>query len=894
MNLSNLQKLTKLPFHGVILPSIEISKEDKLNFGAKEDCSNYEFLTQLCRNGFTTKIKGRGIPKEKHKKYTDQVKLELNVIEELGFTNYILMVWDICNFADREKILRGPGRGSVGGSLVAYLIGITEIDPIENGLFFTRFLSKSRAKSTIIDGVKYIDGSLTPDVDLDLQYSRRQEIVDYINRRYPKRVSKTLTIATFSSKILIKDVMKTFGGYSEVDANHVSGMIESVHGTPESIEDMLSDNEEKQNSQFKEWAEKSALNQEICEICMNLTGLNRSEGQHASAVLVTNAPIDTLMPLQLSNTKEVVSGYDMYSAQEISIKNDILGLKALDSIGYACDLIGKKPEDIDVTDESIYRYLQDFKLRYGIFQLEAFAQGTAAARIKPRKFEQLAAVLAVARPGAMSQMDKLIDYVNEGKYTPIDPLVDDILKPNGGICLYQENLLAMVNRLGMSLEESEMLRRAIGKKNAEKVREYKDKIYAVADKNGHRKELADIIWKIAEDSSGYSFNASHSFCYATLTARTIYLKANYPLEFYVANLQMARNEPNSQEAIQIIESEMRERGYKLLPPHFIYSGLDFKIEGETGIRFGLSSIRGISDKNMENLKKFIGGMKENMDKFSCFMALKNAGLNIGIVSSLIQAGCMSGYETYEGKDGTKFTSRSRLVLEAQLFNLFTEKEKPLIATVGPRPEVKWDVIAALKFVSMQNNEKGKPLIKPSRMETLRKKYAPYAEIFKQNSKNERLANFFYERHVLGFSYSETISDIFKEKVDDLITVSEIKDKEPNFRGKIIGFVKEPYKGKTKKGNDEFRFTLTDETGEIRIKTFNEKIKSIENQNGRLPEEEDLVICNVTKMEGDTCFTREGIDGGIIGIQTANVYTKLSELKDVRKDAEKEAGMVEKA
>jgi len=268
--------------------------------------------------------------------------------------------------------------------------------------------------------------------------------------------------------------------------------------------------------------------------------------------------------------------------------------------------------------------------------------------------------------------------------------------------------------------------------------------------------------------------------------------------------------------------------------------------------------------------------------------------NIGIVSALIQAGCMSGYENYTGKDGKNFISRSSLVLEAQLFNLFTDKEKSQILSVGSRPEVNWDVINALKFVSTQNNEKGKPLIRESRLVTLRKKYAPYSEIFKQNSKNERLANFFYERRVLGYSYSETISEIFKEHVDDLITISEIKDKEPNFRGKLIGFVKEPYKGKTKKGNDEFRFTLTDETGEIRIKTFNEKIKSIENQNGRLPEDDDLVICNVTKMEGDTCFTREGVDGGIIGIQTANVYTKLSELKDGKKEPEKEVVATEKA
>lgn len=502
MRLSEINQYKNLPFQGVILPTISISIEEKRKIGADENCSNLDFLRQLCRFGFKEKVASR-VSKDDYKKYADQVNFELDTIEALCFTNYILMVWDFLSWARSKNIPTGPGRGSVGSSLVSYLIGITAFDPVENKLFFSRFLSKSRAKSKTVDGIKYIDGSLVPDIDCDFSYYRRDEVIQYLSERYPGQTSKLLTTTTFTSKILIKDVLKIFENATEPEANAVSDMIEREFGIPEEIEDALSEDKNKQNEKFKEWSKDHG---ETCEIAMALSGLSRSEGQHASAVLISHENIDNLMPLQLSSSEEMVSGFDMYSSQEIMIKMDILGLRTLDVVQEACQLVGIERDKIDVHHPSIYQYLQDFKFKYGIFQLETFAQGGAAARIKPKKFEQLADCLAIARPGAFSFLDQYCKYIHDDTYTSVHPLIDDILKPTGGVCLFQEQYLAMLVRVGMNPDDAEAARKVLGKKLKDKIPEVKVKIAEVCEKNNHPSEIVELLLKIAEESGGYSFN----------------------------------------------------------------------------------------------------------------------------------------------------------------------------------------------------------------------------------------------------------------------------------------------------------------------------------------------------------------------------------------------------
>lgn len=872
MILRNIQPQTKLPFSGVVLPNIDISDAQRAAVGAKPGCNNAEFLKQLCRVGFKDKLKH--LSPEQRKAYGERVTFELDMIEFLGFTNYIVMVWDICRFADDSSIPRGPGRGSVGSSLVSYLTGITNLDPIEHGLFFSRFLSKARAKKTVIDGVTYIDGGLVPDIDCDFSFYRRSEILAYLHSRYPGQTSKLLTTTTFSSKILLKDVLKTFEGGTEDQANEVSGLVEVEFGIPQEIEDALSDNEDKQNVRLKEWAESHP---ETAEIAMGLSALNRGEGQHASALIITHGKINELMPLQLSSDKELVTGFDMYSAQEISIKMDILGLRTLDVVHDACKLIGIDRDKIDVHNPSIYAYLQDFRYRYGVFQLETFAQGNAAAKIAPKDFEQLSALLAIARPGAFAYLDTYNNYLKTGEFKSVHPLIDDILRPTGGVCLFQEQYLAMLVKVGMTAEEAEGARKVLGKKLVDKVPEVKAKIAEVCAKNSHPPEIVDLLLKIAEESGGYSFNKSHSACYAIIVAWTLYLKANYPIQFYWALLRMAKNESDGHTVIAQIEKEMRSRGFTLLPPHLVKSSIDFTIVDDKSIRFGLSMIRGVSDKSVSKLDAFRidvaksgEDFKKTVSKFQIFQAIKNAGLNIGIGSALIQAGCIEGYGE----------SRSRLVLELCTWNLLTDKEKALCITLADKPEINHDVLRAIAYLRDNKDEKGKPLfVRATRFGTIKKKYEKYKEIWEMNRRNERLANYFYERTILGYSYSETLRDIFGEAVDGLVSVADVEVAKQDDKVRMIGFVKEPVKSKTKAGNDGFRFIIADETGEITIRFFNQTIDQVFVANGRLPIEGDLVICKATKKEGSCAFANE------IGIQTAKIYMKLSELKEAGEKAE---------
>jgi DNA polymerase III alpha subunit len=895
MRLRDIKPYSALPFHGVLLPTIDITPEQRAAAGAKEGCSNLEFLTQLCRVGWKAKVAAK-VPKEQWPTYRDRMTMEIETIEALGFTNYMLMVWDIIRFADDSGIPHGPGRGSVASSLVSSCLFITDVDPVAEGLFFTRFLSKARSKTTVVDGVTYVDGGLVADIDMDFCFYRRHEVIAYVNRRYPGQTAKLLTTSTFTSKILLKDLVKVYEGGQEDAAKEVSALMEDKAGVPVSVEDSLygdqkwrdgdQENGREPNARLVAWAEQHP---EVRDLALAMEGLNSGEGVHASALAICAMPIHQLIPLKHVTDKEgvvhVATGYDMYDAQELVLKFDILGLKTLSVLHECAKALGMDWRAIDVHHPSIYAYLQDFKRRYGIFQLETFAQGTAAAKVKPRSFEHLCGVVAIARPGAIAYLQQFADYVNEGKYNSIHPLIDDILKPTGGVCVYQEQYLAMLVKVGMHPDRAENARKVLGKKLREKVPEVKAEISEVCTRNQHPPEIVDLLLKIAEDSGGYQFSAAHSVPYSKITAYTLYLKANHPLQFFWALLEMTRNESEKYEKLAVIRQEMAELGLELLPPHFHHSEIGFKIESDRAIRFGLGMIRGISDKKVQSLELFRTKAVAGLTKFEVLQAFRNSAIDIGTASSLIQAGCLEGYDSYVSNTGTSYRSRSRLVLEAQTWNLLTDTEKGQMMGVGALPEVNWDVLRAIQHLNkVAVNPKGKPVINDRRFGTIQKRYAPYKEIYLQNSRNERLANYFYERRTLGYAYSERIGDIFGEHVDGLMTVADSAATPKNTTCRLIGFVAEdpkPETRKTSKGNDQFGFALADETGIARVRAFNERIGLIKEQNGgRLPEAGDLVICNCKHMgDGDAWFLQQGSDGVVLGTQSAKIFTKLSELRD---------------
>lgn len=847
----------KLDLHGVRLPSFEISKEEKRRNQVSEDVDNFDFLRSLCLNGF----KKLNLEKdsEEYNKYVDRVKYELDTLKELGFIDYVLLVWDVINYCNKEDIPTGLGRGSAAGSIVLYLIGVTKIDSVKHGLYFERFVSKIRAKKQIVDGITYLDGSLMCDVDLDICYYNRQKVLQYLEEKFEGKTSKITTLNTLNTKLLIKECGKIVGEKSESEMNEVSAMIPKVFGQTKDLEESYEEVEE-----FREWCDE---NREVYDISLKLRGLVKNKGVHPAAVSISYDPMDESCPTELTSDKKgFVSSYDMNWVSQFNVKLDILGLRSVSVVDQACKLLGISVEDIDLDDPFIYQQLQDLKSPHGLFQIEADTNFMVCKKVKPKNLSELSGVLALARPGALAFVDQYAKYTNTGDTEPIHPFFDEILEETGGVALYQEQLMKMAHKVGFTLDEAEILRRIVGKKKISEVRKWKKKIDDKIKENNLDPEIAEKLWKILEDSANYSFNKSHSISYAALAAATIYLKFKHPKEFLLSLLQMTRYEPDPIGEISKIHKEFAGFGVKLLPPHLIKSKMDFSIEGDN-IRFGLLSIKGISDKSIQKLENFKGEYKS---KLQIFHAAEEAGIGLSVLCPLIQAGALEGFRQ----------SRTKVVYEAQLWSIMTPREKQMAIPIAEEHDN--DLVAILKHLASSEDAKGRPLIKESRMGTIRRDLEPYKEIYNINKKSEKFANWYYEKSLLGFTYNVTLNDIFSSERRGLMylnTVSELSERD---RCAFIGRVDEkPYKGVSRaKKTPYLKLIVGDETGSTKVMIFSAKMEECERENGDLPKEGQIVIIRGRKM--DECVFADAI-----GIQDNKVFTKLAELKNLKKKLKSE-------
>jgi DNA polymerase-3 subunit alpha len=843
---------TELDIHGVRLPEFEIDLASKRHLGISEDASNYDFLRALSSNGF----KALNISKsdKNYKKYVDRAKHELETLKELGFIDYILLVWDVIHFCKTSDIPIGLGRGSAAGSLILYLVGVTRIDPVKYDLYFERFISKIRAKKQVIDGVTYLDGSLMCDVDLDICYYNRQKVLQYLENKFKGKTSKILTFNSLSGKLLIKECGKIIAEKPEQEMTMISSLIPKTYGQVKDISEAYQEVE-----QFKDWCDQ---NKEAYQIALKLRDLIKNKGVHPSGVLLSYYDLETICPTEFSSDKEVVSSFDMNWASVFNIKLDILGLRSVSVVDNVCKSINIKIEDIDLNHESIYRNLQDLKSPHGLFQIEAETNFRVCQKVKPKNLEELSGVLALARPGALQFVDKYAAHTNYQQSESIHPFFDEILKETGGVALYQEQLMKMAHKIGFTLDEAEILRRIVGKKKTEEIKAWQQKIEQKCKQNKIPKEVSEILWKILEDSANYSFNKSHSIAYAGLAAITIYLKFNYPQQFFLSLLKMSRNEPDPIGEISKIQKEMHNFGIKLLPPHIIKSEMDFSIE-DKDIRFGLLSIKGISDKSIEKLNSF---RNKYSNKFEIFEAAEEAGLNIGALSALIQAGALSGFNQ----------SRSKIVLEVQLWNMLTSKEKKYAISFADKFD--YDLIKIIKHLNKFTDEKNKVVIKDNRLETIKEKYTPYLNIYEQNNKSESFANWYYEKKLLGYTYNKNLKDIFSEKRENLKYISDILDEPVNSKVALVGQIEEVFSGisKNAKKTRYVRLKISDETSTISVLIFNDNIETNKLLNDRNFEEGNIVIVKGSKR--DDC-----IFGDLIAIQDHEIYMKLNDLKKIDKN-----------
>jgi DNA polymerase-3 subunit alpha len=841
----------KLPLYGVRLPEFNIESRLKKQYGLKEESSNYDFLMQVCRANF----KKLNIAKEDFPKYSERVKYELETIKELGFLDYILLVWTVINYCNENSIPLGLGRGSAAGSLILYLLGVTKVDPIKYELFFERFISKIRAKKQIVDGITYLDGSLMCDVDIDICYYNRPKVIKFLEQLFAGRTSKILTLTTLSGKLLIKECGKIIDEKPESEMNEISSLIPKTFGQVMDLKQAYGEVE-----QLKKWCDD---NPRSYKTALKLRSLIKNKSVHASGMMLSYYPIEQSCPTELTSDKEQVSSYDMNWASISNVKLDLLGLRSVSIVDRVCNLVGIKVDDLNFNDPFIYQQLQDFKTPHGCFQIEAETNFKVCKKVKPRNLEELSGVLALARPGALEFVDQYANFTTNNHYEGIHEFFDSVLSGSGGVALYQEQLMKMSNKIGFTLDEAEVLRRIVGKKKVEEVKKWQEKISEKIKENNLAPEIGDILWRILENSANYSFNKSHSMSYAALAACTVYLKFKYPQHFFLALLEMTKHEPAPLEEISKIQKELRHFGITLLGPHILKSDTDFSIQGND-IRFGLSSIKGISEKTMHKLKNF---KSDQSNKFEVFQAAKEVGVSIGVLSALIQAGALDGFSS----------SRSRVVLEAQLWNLLTDKEKVLSMEHGPDQD--YDLLKTIKKLSETKNENSKLLIKETRLETIKKKYDPYLKIYQQNNKSESFANWYYENKLLGYSYDKSLNAIFSLKMPNLISTAQAMESSENQMVYIVGKVDDAseWTSKNEKKTKVFKMIVSDEFGTIPVFTFNDKIDfNKSSNNDRLPEKDDIVIVKGVKKK-DCLF------GDTIGIQTLKIYTKLSELKEKNLD-----------
>ena len=836
---------------GVKLPEIKIEKKYYEQVSCSDLEGNFQFLRKLCFK----KLKERRIDqKDNASTYYDRLKEELDIFNDLGFVDYVLLNWDIINFCIENDIPVGAGRGSAAGSLVLYVIGVTNIDPIEYDLFFERFVSKSRARKIEHNGEIFLDGSLLADVDNDISYDRRSEVIEYIEKKYEGKTSKILTLNTLSGKLCMKECGKIVEELSEMDVNQISDTIPKHFGKVASLDVAYEESEA-----FKNYADKY---KKAFSIAKKIEGLNKNTGVHPSGISISFYELDDIMPLQLTNDGALVSGYDMNDVASLSVKFDILGLRTLSVVNDVCKELNINVDDIDPHHKSIYAALGCLDSPQGLFQIEAETNYKVCHLIKPENLEQLSAVVAIARPGALDFKDDYAAYVRTGDFQSVHQFFDDILSYTGGIPLYQEQLMKMAVKVGFSLDESEQLRRIVGKKKIDQMPAWKAKIQEKVKENNLDTAIGDILWKVAEDSANYSFNKSHSISYAYLSAITVYLKFNYPEQFFLSLLKYTKYEPNSHEEIAKISQELPHFDIKLLPPDLNKSDIDFKVEGKN-IRYGLNSIKGVSDKVLISLLEFREESFKN--KYEVFISAKQAGLNIGVLSALIQAGLLDSFVS---------SNRCRLVLEAQTFNILTDREKRNFIALGEK--YNFDILNSIKDV-MKNDLVGddnRKVMSIKRFQTFKKKYDPYRSIYDMNKRHIKYANWFFEEKLLGYSYSHTIRDVHAHQSDfqSALSIKKLEERSPI---KFVGFVTDIIKRTSRNGNKYARLQIQDESGVVNSLFLDsnreQKFTDFLNSGKKLPKKGDITIIHGITGD-DVVFVNK-----IFPISD-KIYMKLSEVK----------------
>jgi len=610
---------------------LELGKTKLPYFEVPNSKTPDEYLEKLCKQGLKKRFKDNP-----NKEITDRLNYELSVIKQTGFASYFLIVQDFVNWAKSQRIIVGPGRGSAPGSLVSFLLNITNVDPIKNNLLFERFLNPERISM--------------PDIDLDFTDRRRDEVIDYIAQKYGRdKVAQIITFGTMAARAAIRDVGRALN-YTYSYCDQIAKMIPFGFNLDETL---------KKVDEFKNIYQTDEQAKKLIDLAKKLEGVARHASTHACGIVISNEPLSNLIPLQhpTQDNQNIITQYEMHAIEDLGLlKMDLLGLKNLTIIEDTLSRIyvirgGKKIdiENIPLDDKETFKLLQKANTT-GVFQLESDGLKRYLRQLKPTEFEDIVAMVALYRPGPIQFIPDYIDRKHKRKKIEyLHPKLKPILEKTQGICIYQEQLMRIARDLaGFTLSEADVLRKAVGKKIHSLLHEQEEKFIKGMINNKVDKKVAIKLWQWVLPFAQYGFNKSHSAAYATIAYQTAYLKANFPVEFMAAVLT---SEKTDVERIAILIEESKKMGIEVLPPNINESLKNFTVvPKENKIRFGLLAIKNVGENIIDVIVKEIknNGPFKNIEDF--IQRVNSKDLNKKSFESLIKAGAFD-----------KFAERSQLL-----------------------------------------------------------------------------------------------------------------------------------------------------------------------------------------------------------------------------------------
>ena len=750
------------------------SSEKYPQFPTPDGSPREDYLMKICQDGV---LKHYGAEKAASAEVQERLKYEVDTINSLGFASYFLITADFIQWARDNDIPVGPGRGSAAGSLASYAMGITNICPLQFGLLFERFLNPERVSP--------------PDVDIDFCQSRRAEVIQYVREKYgEKSVSHIITYGTMGAKSVIRDVARVMGvSYGEAD--RISKMIEAKPG-------VKLQGEWDSKEELRELIESSSTYKELWTYALRLEGINRNVGIHAAGVVIGDRPLDEHVPLTRGNEGEVVTQYDMGAITEVGLlKMDFLGLKNLTVIQDAVRHIRKHTPEFDIekvplTDQPTFDMLNRGETM-GVFQLESGGMVETCKKYEIRSIDDIIDLIAVYRPGAMQFIDQMLDVKKGKKAFYEHPLMEKICGNTYGVMIYQEQVQNAAKVLaGYTLGGADLLRRAMGKKDVEKMAKERVKFIEGAKKhNDIGEKLANTIFDKINAFAGYGFNKSHSACYGHISYWTAYLKANHQVEFLAALLS---NEINNTDKITVFVAECHRMGIEILPPNLNKSLLRFtpeKLEsGELAVRYGLAAIKNVGEAAMATAikERSENGDYKSLEDFSS--RLDSKVINKRILENLVKAGALD------------WTGENR----ASMFSRLEQVVASASSAQRDRASGQSSLFDAMDFAPPAAT-----------------KNTPVVNALEEWSKDDRLA---HEKELLGFYVTGHPLDKYRgildsDKYNRIGLIDEIELETPRDRYPIAGMVRSLETRMTKAGKPFGILTVEDFTGSCEVMLWSE-------------------------------------------------------------------------